>query len=166
MSCHTWCAYKVERSIEEARRLFIFKHEKFIEEWKEILANPQHELRTSREGSREEWTQEYMEHYLAVFERQLRMVKAGLCNVAVMKRQPEHSYYIEGRGLFINSEEFGNMFRIGGDPPDEIFSREECMQFIERNKDKIRFSTDHDFDTYKELDEFWTRYPDGYMHFG
>lgn len=157
MGCHTWCAYKIERSIEEARRLFINKQEKFINDCKRMVADPKDECRVNYG-----WTQEYMEHSLNIFERQLRMVKQGLCNVAVMNKQPEHSYYIEGKGFFINSEEFGNQFRIRNYPEDQIFSKEECLQFIEKNKDKIEL---HD-KTYEWLNEFWDRYPDGYMHFG
>ena len=157
MSVHTWCAYKVERSIEEARRLWIREQEKSISRNKEMINNPNDECRVAYG-----WTQEFLEHFLKLYERQLRMVKKGLCNVAVMKKQPEHSYYFEGKGFFINSKEFGNQFRIGGDPEDDIFSKEECLAFIERNKDKIQFFDD----TYERLDDFWGRYPDGYMHFG
>ncbi len=79
-----------------------------------------------------------------------------------MNNQPEHSYYIEGKGFFINSSDHGNQFRIGGQIDDQIFSKKECLEFIERNKDKIQFNEN----TYELLDEFWDRYPDGYMHFG
>lgn len=158
MGCHTWCARKENRTIEEARRLWIYEREKFIESWIEMINNPEDECRQAYP----EWTQEYMEHTLKIYERQLRMVKKGLCNVAVMNQQPEHSYYIEGKGFFIDCKDFGNQFRIGGYPEDKIFSKEECLEFIERNKDKIQFYEK----TYEKLDEFWNRYPDGYMHFG
>lgn len=157
MGCHTWCAYKENRSIEEARRLWIVMHEEFTTELKEIISNTDENCLAALG-----WTVEYIEQSIRVRDRQLRMVKSGLCNVAVMNKQPEHSYYIEDRGFFINSEEHGNQFRISGYPNDDIFSKEECMQFIERNKDKISFNDN----TYKQLDEFWDRYPDGYMHFG
>ena len=157
MGCHTWCAYKAERSIEEGRRLFIFDMEKNIKSCQEMLNNPDDECRVAYE-----WTSEQLERCLKVYERQLRMVNRGLCNVAVMNKQPEHSYYFPDKGFFINTEEFGNQFRIKGYPEDLIFSKQECLDFIERNRDKIQF-----FDsTYERLDEFWHRYPDGFMHFG
>jgi hypothetical protein len=157
MGCHTWCAYKVERTIDEARKIWIDVQEKNISEWKAVVNNPDDECRVIYG-----WTQEYMEGYLKIYERQLRMVKNGLCNVAVMNKQPEHSYYREGKGFFINCEQHSNQFRIGGYPEDEIFSKEECMKFIEKNKDKIQFFEQ----TYEWLDEFWNKYPDGFMNFG
>lgn len=160
MGCHTWCAYKIDRPIEVARKLFIHEQENSIKLWKELVGNPQHPLRVNR--GTHDWTEEFLENWIKVLERQLRMVKKGLCNVAVMNKQPDHTYYIEGKGFFKNCEDHGNQFRIGTYPPDQIFSKEECLQFIEKNKDKIRF-----FDkTYEWLDEFWNMYPDGYMHFG
>lgn len=157
MGCHTWCAYKVERTIEEARRLLIIQQEKFIKSWKKMIDNPQDACRIAQE-----WTQEYMEHCLQIYERQLRMVKGGLCDVAVMNKQPEHSCYIKGKGFFIFTDEFHDLFRIGGYPDDQIFSKNECLQFVEKNKDKIQFFDD----TYERLNDFWNKYPDGYMHFG
>lgn len=157
MSCHTWCARKTERSIEVARKMFIYEMKKSIELWKELVDNPNDELRIVHN-----WSQDHVEHWLKVYERQLRMVEAGLCNVAVMNKQPDHSYYIPGKGLFIDCPEYGNQFRIRNYPTDELFSKDECLQFIERNKDKIEFCDD----TYDRLDEFWDLYPDGYMHFG
>ncbi len=157
MGCHTWCAQKVERTIEEARKLWIDEREQSIDDWKRMISDPKDECRVAHE-----WTQEYMEYWLNIYERQLRMVKKGLCNVAVMNKQPGLSYYKEGKGFFINCEDYGNQFRINGYPEDEIFSKEECMQFIERNKDKIQFNDK----TYERLDEFWNKHPDGFMHFG
>jgi|ERR1035437_2286571 hypothetical protein len=157
MGCHTWCAYKVDRTIEEARKLWIIEKEKSIISWKQMMNDPEDECRVAYE-----WTQEFIEHWLEVYERQLQMVRKGLCDVAVMNKQPEHSYYIKGKGLFINTKEHGNQFRIHNYPDDQIFSKEECLDFIEKNKDKIQFNDN----TYEWLDEFWNKYPDGFMHFG
>lgn len=157
MGCHTWCAYKADRPIEVARKLWIKEQIKLINLWKEMLDNPKHELRCNMR-----WTEEYIQYIVKVFERQLRMVEKGLCNVAVMNKQPDLSYYIEGKGFFKNCDDHANQFRIGGYPEDQIFSKEECLKFIEKNKDKIEFFDD----TYKRLDDFWDMYPDGYMHFG
>jgi hypothetical protein len=157
MSCHTWCARKVDRSIEEAREKYIKQQIESIRSAIKMLNDPTDECRVAYE-----WSEEYIQNSLHVMWRQLRMVENGFCNVAVMNKQPETSYYIPGKGFFINCDEHGNQFRIGGYPEDQIFSKEECLKFIEDNKDKIKF-----FDkTYEWLDEFWDKYPDGFMHFG
>lgn len=159
MSCHTWSAKKVDRSIVEARKLFITERKKFIKEWKDITYNPANEF---REHFKEDYTQEKCEQILNVYKRQLRVVQKGLCNVAVMKNQPEHSYFIPDKGFFINLSDHGNQFRINTYPDDWLFSRKECMQFIENNTAKILFYDD----TFERLDDFWTKYPDGCIHFG
>lgn len=156
MGCHTWCAYKVHRTIEEARKIWIDEQEKTIERWKEISDNPYDDCRIAYE-----WTQEDVDFGLAVFKRQLRMVKNGLCNIAVMRNQPELSYYRESRGFFIDCKDYHDIFRIGNYPTDELFSKDDCMKFIERNKNKIQFTEK----SYERIDEFWNKYPDGFMHF-
>ena len=170
MGCHTWFSKKVDRSIVEARKLWIDKRKKWIKEWQSItyyilcdengvfmMAHPYNDYRHHAGLSQEECV-----HLLKVYKRQLRVVQKGLCNVAVMNDQPEHSYYIPGKGFFVNLENIHDAFRIGDYPEDWLYSREECMSFIEKNKDKIGFYDN----TYVLLDEFWTKYPDGCIHFG
>ena len=144
MGCHTWAAYKSNRTIDEARRIWI-KHQK------EKLENDS-----------------YID-YFPVLERQLNMVEKGLCNVAVFRNQPEHSYYIPNKGLYIICDDFHDMFRVCGYPDDECFSLQETLDFIsnyeKENNCKIEiFHLDgHEKNT---LEEFWEKYPDGYIHFG
>ena len=171
MSCHTWCAKKVDRSIVDARKLWIAKRRKWIKDWQSITYNvlcdengvfmmehPSNEFRSIYP----EYTQEKCIWFLKLYKRQLRMVEKGLCNVAVMNDQPEHSYYRPGKGFFVNLPDHGNQFRIGNYPEDWLYSREECAEFIEKNKDKIRFYDN----TEESLNDFWTKYPDGSIHFG
>ena len=173
MGCHTWTYRKLNRSLEEARILWIATQEKWVEEWKEIVANPQDRFRVAQK-----MTQEYADHCLKVFERQLRMVKTGLCNVAVMNKQSEHCEFIPGRGLYIEDDEMPHdIFRIGGYPDDRLFSLQDCLSFIEKNKDKVYRGDIHCGNSdeshkinhesvKKQLEEFWTKYPEGMIQFG
>ncbi len=154
MGCHTWCYYKVDISLEEARKIFIEKTEKFINIWKI-------KIETEDEPTKDFYTIEEMDHLLKVMERQLRMVKSGLCNVAVLNSFDNNIKYIKNKGLYKECEDFLNIFRISNYPTDKLFSKEECIQFIENNKDKVEI-----FDTtYKLLDEFWDKHPNGMIYF-
>jgi hypothetical protein len=170
MGCHTWCAIKVERSIEEARAIWIEKRRAWIEDWEEYL------LKKSNGEKLEifdEYSIETFVHLLEVFQRQLRMVEKGLCNVAVMNDQPEHSYYKEGHGFFVNSD-FHDVFRVYGYPNDWLYSKEETLAYIEKwekdhpEDEPLKFwkFTEGPYKGRTGLDVFWELHPNGSIHFG
>lgn len=108
MGCHTWCYNKVERSIEDARKIYLDNQDETIKNWEYYCENPDCDVRKAYT----EWTQERCEFWLSVFKRQKRMVEKGLCNVAVMNHQPD-SIYIPDKGLYIEVGDFHDPFRIG-----------------------------------------------------
>jgi len=97
------------------------------------------------------------------------MVKKGLCNVAVMNKQPEHSEYIPNKGFYIVCNDFHDMFRVYDYPSDRLFSYQECLDFIKKyeERDNIKITIwkqeGHKKDS---LQEFWEKYPDGMLRFG
>ncbi len=163
MGCHTWAARKVDRTIEEARSLWIAKREQWIIDWQEYIDNP--DKRPFSDMSLED-----KDRHMRVYKRQLQMVKKGLCDLAVMNDQPERlSYFIANKGFYINCDDFHDMFRVGGYPADKCFSIQETLSFIK--KYEIENSTTVELfinpktnQTY--LQAFWDKYPDGYIHFG
>lgn len=163
MGCHTWFYRRIDRTIEEARELFLTEYKKSLKSWEELLNNPADECRVAYG-----WTQEYCDHYFEVLKRQIRMVEKGLCNVAVMNKQLDHCIYIPGRGLFITDVSMThNIFRIGGYPEDMLFSFEETIEFIEKNKEAIsNYRGPLQEDTIDRLKKFWEQYPDGMIDFG
>lgn len=156
MGCHTWCARKVDRTITEARELWLVKNKEILDWLDRMHVDAMNERAISYD-----WTVEYIERLIALYKRRHRMVSAGLCNVAVMNQQPEHSHYIEGKGFFVDTD-YHDLFRVGGYPNARLFSKDECIQYMKDNADKI---IKHD-DTDRLLDEFWSEHPDGCIHFG
>ena len=166
MGCHTWCAKKVERSIEDARVIWIKERKKWIKTWKSYLSKKQ---RGESVEPFDDYTLDMFYHHLAVIERQLRMVEKGLCNVAVMNNQPEHSYFREDKGFFIVCDDFHDIFRVGYYPEDECFSLQETLDFIKKYETKYGYKIEHytiEGHDKTTLEEFWEKYPDGYIHFG
>jgi hypothetical protein len=165
MGCHTWCHEKVERSIEEARRIYIEKQVKQIERWEEIVNNPQDECRVAYE-----WSQEIVDFSLAVYKRQLQMVEKGLCNIAVFNHQPDKgAKYISGKGFYRWASDFrGNPFRIGGYPENQLFSYQETLDFIKKYEEKYNTIVElHEGENgLTFLKEFWDAHPDGMIEFG
>lgn len=162
MGCHTWAAYKCNRSIEEVRQIWIEKRIKWIEDYQKYIDNP--DLSPFERDSMESkiWN-------MSIYKRQLQIVKKGLCNVAVMNDQPEHSYYISDKGFYIVCNDFHDMFRVSGYPKDILFSYQESLDFI--SKYENQYNTKIKIDYYNENDknllrEFWEKYPEGIIFFG
>ena len=144
MGCHTWFFKKVERSIEEARELYLTKSEKIIKTWKTIEKIPS-----------DVWTPESIAWNIKVLERQMKVVEKELCDAAVMNKQPgDSSCYIKGKGFYIQDYSLPHdLFRVGGYPEDRLFSLEDTMFFIENN-DIQRYDS-------VGITDFWERFPDG-----
>jgi hypothetical protein len=159
MGCHTWFYKKVERSIEEARQKWIEVKKDWIERWKEICNDPNAECRFIFE-----WSQEYCDWSLSLYERQLRMVEKGLCNMAVMNQQPEDeegSYEFVDNILYCNSNNLPhNIFRISGYPEDKLHSIMETMRFCVKNNIKLTKEQKY------QLQKFWFENPEGLITFG
>ena len=156
MGCHTCSAKRVDKTIEEAREYWINNQKKLISYLKDDLL----EL-DNNHTSLYNMTRVELINGINVFERQLNMVEKGLCDVAVMNRQESGTNYISGKGFFIDVDEYHDVFRIGECPNTELFSKDECLLFIEKNIDKIIMYPN----TYKKIYEFWDKHPDGYMYF-
>lgn len=159
MGCHTWCFKKVERTIEEARRLWIEQQMGIIASWQKMIDDPTDHCRVAYE-----WSQEFVEKQMLVYKRQLQMVKKGLLNVAVFNDQPEHCIYIQDKGFYVE-EGTHDPFRIYGYPDDKLFSYEECLVCIRKYEITKNTTVElwRDGDTLKE---FWDRNPDGMICFG
>lgn len=174
MGCHTWFSRKSSRTIEEAREILINRYksdikmltEDFTTEDKIMLYEDFYESKLG-EKTEEEILLFYnnkIEFDIKVLHRKIQMVSKGLCNVAVMRHQPSLSYYFPDKGFFIGINEFHNCFRLHGYPEDSLFSKEETYKFLEDNKDNpLLVIYDN---TYEKLEEFWNKYPDGFIHFG
>jgi hypothetical protein len=177
MGCHTWFYRKVNRTLEEARELYIKDHKKSIIRFKEMLNNPEDEVRAAYS-----WTDENLDHAIKIMERQVQMVEKELCNVAVFNHQPEdhrsRDYEFEKKNntLYCTDDELPHdIFRIGGYPEDRLFSLEETLQYLGSHDDKIGYAdtifneTDRNIlkeSAIKRLKKFWEDHPDGMIEFG
>lgn len=163
MGCHTWFYRKDNRTIEEARQIFIDLCKQSIIQWDEMLDNQNDECRLAYK-----WTDQDCINQINILKRWIRIVEKGLCNVAVMNKQPEHCIYIQEKGFFITDDSMTHdLFRIGHYPKNKLFSFKETMKFIEDNKNKVySLHSIGDSDHVQLLMEFWANYPDGMILFG
>jgi hypothetical protein len=162
MACHTWFHKKVERTMEEARTLFIEYQEELIARFNDMLFNPIHQVRIAYN-----WDDTIIKHQIDVLERQLIIVKKGLCNEAVLNKQ-EDCIYVPGKGLYGDDGTLPHdLFRTKYSD-DQLFSYEETIQYLEDNKDAVcNFHHDVNGKDWKQmLKEFWENNTDGMIHFG
>lgn len=177
MGCHTWFAKKVERDYETAKRNVIDRLESNIEFNEKMLRDPLEETRVAYE-----WTDDNIKRFKRNAERQLRMVKGGYCKNAVMNRQPEHSFYNE-HGFFVLDDDLPHdIFRIGYNSSFEkpynsycnvyLYSLIEMINFIAEQMQRQRDGEQYWHidpltpDQLTRLNDFWTAYPNGCIHFG
>lgn len=155
MGCHTWASYKSNRTIEEARNIWIAKREKWLVDYQVYIDDPMKKpfVDISIEDKL---------YNISIWKRQLRMIKKRLCTVAMLNDQPEHSYYLPEKGLYIVCKNYHDMFRVRGYPNDQLFSYQECLDFI-ANYEKVNNTI---IEVQDSLKRFWDEYPDGYIHFG
>lgn len=157
MGCHTWCYRKSNRSIESARKIAISELEITIHINNSILADPNYENLDWSEFSIAD-----LQHSTAVNERKIRMIKAGLCNIAVMNLQPDISIYVPGKGLYISDDELPHdIFRVVNYPEVKLFSLGESNKFI---NDPNNNCTINEM-TIPKLEKFWNDHPDGMIGF-
>ncbi len=160
MGCHTWFFRKENRSIEEARRLYLNNKKAEIKMWNNMLINPEDEIKTMHR-----WSDEFIEWTIKVLERQNQMVTKGLCDVAVMNNQLEHSHYIKDKGFYVTDDLMPHdIFRTSGYPDIHLFSLDETYKFIYDNIDKVHMENKES--SFKQLDYFWTQFEDGMIIFG
>lgn len=176
MGCHTWFHKRVYRSYTVAKRKYIQREKWWINEmekydrgdtdtvldWVDML----HQYNTTPKKQ------------IRISKRKIRMVKKGLCRLAVCNNQEDLTF---ANGKFYTHDDvpFHDIFRIGGYPEDKLFSYEETVYFIERNKDGIYSwlgwidgvntfgNYDNMIETWKiKLKEYWDTYPTGMISFG
>ena len=169
MGCHTWCYKKIDRTIEEAKQIWINEQLKSITRWESVVANPKDEARIAYE-----WSQEDCLYTLNKLKRQLSFVNKGLIKEAFCKHN-QNTFkeaiikFNSNTKIFYQNTEFHDPFRIWGYPTDFLYSYEECLIYI-KNFEKFH---DVKIDLYinpvtgkESLKTFWETYPDGEIHFG
>ena len=161
MSCHTWFKRKTERTYEQAKEKWIVNHKNFLQKWQDVIDNPGSRIRQVYP----EWSQEYVEHRQAIYQRQLRMVEKNLCKIAVMNKQPddeEGELYVYVNGVLYGEDKTcpHDIFRVGQYFKDRLFSLSETIDFCKKkniilNKKQL-----------SQLSEFWKQHLDGMIEFG
>ena len=175
MGCHTWFYKKVDRTIEEARERYLSDLHESINSFQSMLDDPSDQTKIDLE-----WTDEFIQEAIDIWKRQKRMVEKGLCNVAVMKKQPADENgilyrFVNGNLYCYHHELPHDTFRRGDYPDDKLFSLEETLKYLEDNDDKIYYHYSFLDKTrksvlkeraIKRLKKFWDEYPDGMILFG
>jgi len=142
MGCHTWFYKKSNRTIDEAREIFINEATVNIKLHKEVMVEPD-------------------EIWCEIVERQIQIVRKGLCDVAVYNKQPEISFISE-KGFFVEHGGYHDLFRKSGYPEIKLYSLKETMDYINDKENHCRV-----FDyTNERLEKFWEECPDGAIEFG
>ena len=158
MGCHTWFYRKLERTQQQAKESCLegLRREKSL--LKEFIVAIENDI---------DWSQERKESLIkaiAVLERKIRVVEKNLCQRAVWNNQSDNemTMYVDGKGLFIECDDYRDLFRKYGYPDDMLFSLEETLEYI-NNPENYCFTNK---DTLIELKEFWEKHPDGMICFG
>ncbi len=145
----------LERTQEEARLNYLEKLNQLLESSKSITFEEPFYL---FDGSL--LTPEIKENWIKVFERQIRMVEKGLCSKAIWSNQLE-DYEIEtiDNKNYIVSSEYSNSFRIWKCPSEIFTSYESIKDYIEENIEQIYLYEN----SYEKLEEFFNKYPNGFI---
>ena len=172
MGCHTWFYKKIDVTYEEAKFHLIKVYTDEIELLQKWVDNPLDEDYLEMLEFYPEYTFDFIFHNLEVYKRKLRMVENGYCKEAVMNKYSDGTFkvhhYIKNKGMY-KSLDWCDIFRIGNYPTDKLFSLEETLDFIERNKDNIygyHYNDVSKKDWKEQLEDYWKEYPDGMIDFG
>lgn len=168
MGCHTWFYTKINpqpswEDIKEDNKDRILKEIKCLET---IID------RTMDEELLEaypEWTKEYGEKHIVIAQEELE----DLLNTDNDKLKYYYRYksnvlgtltvYDKNKNLFYNNNNMPHgLFRIGGYPDDRLFSLEETLAYLDKNKE---FITTYDY-TIESVTKFWNENPEGLIEFG
>ena len=169
MGCHTWCYRKIDRTIEEAKQIWLKAQIKSIARWEDIVNNPEDECRVVYE-----WTQEECQDTLNILKRKLNFVSKGLVKEAFCKHEQSalgerRVWFDSNTKAFYQDTEFHDPFRIWGYPVDFLYSYEECLKYITKFEEthgvKIHLYV-NPITGEQSLKKFWETYPDGQIHFG
>lgn len=153
MGCHTWCYRKITRSIEEAREIYLNRTKDSLVRWQRMLNDPEDRCRVAYN-----WTDEICQKQIDIMTRQIRMVEKGLCNRAVMRKQPGLTRFVNGSFYVEDDSLPHDLFRVGNYPETMLFSLQETLDFIkERSIEEVDMI---------QLFRFWNEYPDGMICFG
>lgn len=172
MGCHTWFYKKVDVNYEEVKAEVIYHYEEEISLLDKMI-NDRESLDKDILDAYPEFTIEYGLKNKPIAERKLSIIRKNLCKEAVCRRyrhDDKLTDYVTGKGFYITTDDlYHDLFRIGNYPVDKLFSLEETLDFIEKNKDKIHsfyFNKIQNKDFKQQLEDFWQKYPDGMIDFG
>ncbi len=159
MGCHTWFYKKVNLSLEDATKKVVSMLENANNSANEYLLTK--DFDTFSKESLEEWV--YYNN------RILSWIRKGWIRSAIYKLLDDGIYIKDKNSYYIDCDEDHDIFRIGGYPEDVLFSMDETLEFIEKNKDLIygyHTNTVSGKNWKEQLEDFWVKYPDGNIHFG
>lgn len=160
MGSHTWFYNKNNRTLEEAKDLYVKNLEKDTEFIKNILKDDNY--------GGYDWKEYYEEmnidNYEDFLNDQLKSNRNKINNIndlseeQIYKSQTETSIYVNGK-FYTMVEDFHDLFRTNYNNT-KLFSLEETLKFIKENNCSV-----YDY-TEKRLKEFWNKYPNGVIDFG
>ena len=163
MGCHTWFYKKVDRTLEEAIKLAREKISADIELLKQAK-NLEYEGSITVLNS----FIENIDKGIYIFKAPLYYDSGWLEPTGeeeeevtnIWEHQPESlCEFIEGKGFYVECGDFHDIFRVGMYPEDKLFSKQECLDFVESKY--IKLTTDQ----LEELNAFWNKYPEGMIEF-
>ena len=165
MGCHTWAYKRIESpSFEEMKEFVLKVYKDSIEGLQKWIDNPQDEEYLDMFKSYRDWTIEFIKYWQEAEKRRVRLIEGGFCKQAVINKYCEYSDGIVDHynGNFYKEIGFHDMFRKYGYPQDKLFSLEETLAYINNPENECVINDN----TFKWLEEFWAKYPDGMIDFG
>jgi hydroxymethylpyrimidine pyrophosphatase-like HAD family hydrolase len=180
MGCHTWFFKPYNISKDKVRNNVINTYKRSIKFYDNMI-NHRDKIDLELLETYPEWTIDYGIKQKAIVERQLKIVKKGLCEIAIYNKYHTSNYNVTSYNckkqiFYISSNDLPHdVFRIGDYPDDILFSLEETLKYLEDNDDNIYYTstcfdkTDRNIlkqEAIKQLVKFWKKYPEGMINFG
>lgn len=166
MGCHTWFKKKIDVSIEDARKIVINQLQYVIDDFSDLLENPNTEENSDLLRVYQEWTPDYITQCISIYNRQIRMIEKKLCNCAVFNKynNDNGSIFIKNKGMY-DGTEYHDLFRKYGFPNTILHSLKESVDYITNDENSCHLYLSLG-DTIAVLTKFWKKYPDGIIYFG
>jgi hypothetical protein len=166
MGCHTWFYKKIESPSDgEIRNLTLERCDKEID-FLERLINNRESIDSDLLEAYPDWTPEWAKGTKSFW---LEIKESIENNTIELDELYDHycdwvgglTEYIDGKGWFVECE-YHDVFRKYGYPEDRLFSLQETLDYINNPNNKCVVYDD----TNRRLEEFWNKYPDGFIEFG
>lgn len=165
MGCHTWfyTPAKEQTDYETAREKVMTDIMTDIRFYENIKSNTLSKDDKEYYDDHKQMFDNFIDRGIVdVRKRQYEMVSKRYCQKATMSKYAGSSRYVYSHktNTFYTETEYHDVFRVSDYPTDELFSLDDAIKFISTHR--IVLTADEII----RINNFWSKYPNGMIHFG